>query len=162
MTPGGQSAAVMFGALLTAFSLGWIIQPTVSVPRRPFPAATAEARSPGVSAGILGRIAALDGVNAPDTSALPTPALPAAAAPDIASVFRAELAAIEQTATGPVAWVVDLNQLSGRRAVRPGEPYKDGWRVTAIGSQVVELRKRGQSRQVSVFETSPSGQETVQ
>jgi hypothetical protein len=75
--------------------------------------------------------------------------------PDVAVTFRRELTAIEHTASGPVVWIVDWNQASGRRAIHRGGEYRDGWRVAEIGNQTVELRKRTESRQVDVYAPPP-------
>jgi hypothetical protein len=82
---------------------------------------------------------------APQIVELPPP-------PDIAVVFRRDLTAIERRAGGALAWVIDLNQMSGRRGLSVGDVYRDGWRVSAVSEQVIELRKRREVRRISVFE----------
>ncbi len=75
--------------------------------------------------------------------------------PDIAVTFRRELTAIENTASGAIVWVVDWNQASGRRAIHRGGEYRDGWRVSEIGNQTVELRKRTETRRIDVYAPPP-------
>ncbi len=75
--------------------------------------------------------------------------------PDIAVTFRRELTAIENTPSGAIVWVVDWNQASGRRSIHRGGEYRDGWRVSEIGNQTVELRRRTETRQVDVYAAPP-------
>lgn len=107
-----------------------------------------------IAARAAERIAAISfaAIAPQDGEALETPPPP----PDVAIVFRRDLTAIEQTATGAVVWVVDWNQASGRRAIRVGEEFQEGWRVAAIGTQSVELRRRTERRQVDLYAPPPS------
>lgn len=75
--------------------------------------------------------------------------------PDIAVLFRRDLTAIEQSASGPVAWIVDLNRENGRRGLRRGDIYQDGWRVAAVRRQSVELRRGAETRRVDLFAPRP-------
>lgn len=72
--------------------------------------------------------------------------------PDIAVLFRRDLTAIEQREDGLVVWIVDFTQQFGRRALRRGDVYQDGWRVSAISPQFIELRRRRETRRVAAFE----------
>ena len=72
--------------------------------------------------------------------------------PDVAVVFRRDLSAIEHTRRGYQVWVVDLDQEHGRRGIRAGGIYQDGWRIASITPQTVELRRRGETRRVAVFD----------
>jgi hypothetical protein len=76
--------------------------------------------------------------------------------PDIAVLFRRDLTAIEQRAEGPLAWIVDFTQPNGRRSLRPGDVYQDGWRVSTVSEQVIELRRRRETRRVAVFTPPPA------
>jgi hypothetical protein len=72
--------------------------------------------------------------------------------PDIATVFRQNLAAIEREAAGPVVWVIDLNAQTARRKIKSGEIYQDGWVVSSINDQWVTLRRRRETRNIAVFD----------
>lgn len=82
---------------------------------------------------------------------------PEPAPPDVAVLFRRDLTAIETGSAGTVVWIVDFTQSFGRRALKVGDVYQDGWRVTAIGPQSVELRRRRESRRIQVFELPVEG-----
>lgn len=75
--------------------------------------------------------------------------------PDIAVLFRRDLTAIEQSAAGPVAWIVDLNRENGRRGLRRGDIYQDGWRIAAVRRQSVDLRRGEETRRVDLFAPQP-------
>ncbi len=76
--------------------------------------------------------------------------------PDIAILFRRDLTAIEQRAEGPLAWIVDFTQPTGRRGLKPGDVYQDGWRVSTVSEQIIELRRRRETRRVAVFIPAPA------
>lgn len=71
--------------------------------------------------------------------------------PDIAILFRRDLTAIEDRGAGRVVWIVDYSQTHQRRALRIGDVYQNGWRVSRIGAQSVELRRRREVRSVDAF-----------
>jgi hypothetical protein len=77
--------------------------------------------------------------------------------PDIAHLFRRDLTAIETRTDGAIVWIVDFTQPHGRRGLRVGEIYQDGWRIAAIESQAIVLRRRGESRRVDAFRLAPEG-----
>jgi hypothetical protein len=151
MTPFRQTAVMGVVALAATFSAGWLLHPTDAAPSRPYLAPKAQVPAVEVSPRLLDRMAMLDGPDALETVALDAPLEAPLAVPDVSEAFREDLAAIEQTETGPVVWLVDLDQLSGRRGVRTGELYKDGWRVARITPQQIELRRRRELRQIAVF-----------
>ncbi len=97
------------------------------------------------------RFIALGLAQAPQAEVLPEAPPP----PDISVLFRRDLTAIEQTPQGLMAWIIDLDQLSGRRGLKRGDVYQDGWRVSGVTEQSVELRARGQVRRVAVFDLPP-------
>lgn len=139
-------AAIVGGA-----AIGWA---TASAPRVSAPAEAAlqvavEPRHGGVMAGAAAqRLTQLSFVTPPTPEPVPeTPPPP----PDVAVVFRRELSAIEQTPNGLVAWIVDPNQPNGRRALRRGDVYRDGWRMSAISAQTIELRKQQARRRIDLF-----------
>ncbi len=72
--------------------------------------------------------------------------------PDIAVLFRRDLTAIERGADGPLVWIVDAAQANGRRGLKAGDVYQDGWRVASVGDQVIELRRRRETRRIAVYE----------
>lgn len=71
--------------------------------------------------------------------------------PDIAILFRRDLTAIEDRAAGRVVWIVDYAQTHQRRALRVGDVYQTGWRVSRINAQSVELRRRREVRSIDAF-----------
>lgn len=156
LSPQTLSAA---GALLTgAFCVGWLAgsgasgsgavgtEGDVVLPR---------VRHDGEIAGDAGERFALLGYGRADVQPSSDPDIaPAPPPPDITAVFRRDLTAIEQTPRGPIVWVVDLAQFSSRRSLRTGDVYKDGWRVSAISAQFIELRKRHDVRRVAIFDAS--------
>lgn len=71
--------------------------------------------------------------------------------PDIAVLFRRDLTAIEDLPAGRVAWIVDYAQTHQRRSLRVGDVYQDGWRVSRINVQSVELRRRREVRSIDAF-----------
>ena len=127
---------------------------------RPVRAARMELRHGGDRFGAAeARLAALGFGSRPVEAAQEEPVSPAdapatftAPAEDISSVFRRELTAIEKTDGGLVVWVVDLGQSRGRRAISIGGTYRDGWRVTRIEQQAVELQRKDESRRIALFE----------
>ncbi|MEQ1618956.1 MAG: hypothetical protein ABL883_11515 [Terricaulis sp.] len=133
------AAGVATGAVVGAL--------TATPPRAAAPQADAHTLAPvhggAVAAKAAERLAAVSFAAPPPVEAPPPP--------DIAVTFRRDLTAIENTPTGAVVWVVDWNQASGRRAIHRGGEYRDGWRVSEIGNQTVELRKRTETRQVDVY-----------
>lgn len=71
--------------------------------------------------------------------------------PDVAVLFRRDLTAIEDRTGERVAWVVDFTQTYQRRALRVGDIYHDGWRVSRIGVQSIDLRRRREVRTIDAF-----------
>lgn len=133
--------------LVGSLGIGWMTAPA--------PQNLAHARQAAMSAPHHGgaraaaareRFAALGLLPAPP----PEPSQPPP--PDVAIVFRRDLSAIEQTRRGYQVWVVDLNQERGRRGIRTGGVYQDGWRVASITPQAVVLRRRGEVRRIPVFD----------
>lgn len=72
--------------------------------------------------------------------------------PDVAVTFRREITAVEQGASGRIAWILDPNGEHGRRAIRAGQVYRDGWRVASIADQEVVLRRRRETRNIQLFD----------
>ena len=66
-------------------------------------------------------------------------------------LFRRDLTAIEDRDGGRVAWIIDFTQTYQRRALRVGDVYQDGWRVSRIGVQSIDLRRRREVRTVDAF-----------
>lgn len=148
-----RRAILLLGAaLIGGFGVGWL----TAGPRAAAPAPAEVALVAPVHAGHAARAAAerigqLSFVLPPaeEVAAPPPP-------PDVAVLFRRDLTAIEQTPAGPVVWIVDLNQPNGRRGLKSGDIYQDGWRVSAVRPQAIELRRRGEVRRVDLFATAPS------
>lgn len=78
--------------------------------------------------------------------------------PDIAVLFRRDLMAIEDRGGRRIAWIVDFTQTYQRRGLRVGDVYQDGWRVSRIGAQSIDLRRRREVRTVSAFAPVAIGQ----
>lgn len=138
-------------ALAAGLGLGWVsAMPIHTAPEAETAAALAQF-SPlhgGAAAGAArDRLAALGyGVTA-DAAQETAPPPP----PDIAVLFRRDLTAIEHTPTGPIVWIIDASQAAGRRALRPRAIYQDGWRLSAVRGQVIELRRGAEVRHIDVF-----------
>lgn len=71
--------------------------------------------------------------------------------PDVAVLFRRDLTAIEEAGGRHIVWIVDVAQPHQRRALRVGDSYRDGWRITRINPQSVHLRRRREVRIVDAF-----------
>lgn len=145
-------------AMVVGLGLGWL---TATPPRdddtRAGPSASAfDVQHDGArAAAARDRLRAL-GLGQVYAPASETPAAPPP--PDVAILFRRDLTAVEQTPRGPIVWVVDLNQTHGRRAIRVGGVYQDGWRVSAIRPQAIELRRRRERRDIAVFDPPAADQ----
>lgn len=135
---------LLSAGVVGGFAIGWITAPSP----RPVPAvaadmpsiahASAEARD---ARELLARL----GLATPVVvDAGPPP-------PDIAVLFRRDLTAIEELPVGRVAWIVDYGQTYRRRALGVGDVYQDGWRISRIGVQTIELRRRRETRTVDAF-----------
>ncbi len=155
LTP--QMLGAVGAILIGAFCVGWLAvsgKSDSSVAPDENGVALPSVRHDGEFAGEAGeRFASLDFGRAPtpettDQQSVAPPPPP----PDIAVLFRRDLTAIEQTPQGLIVWIVDLAQFSGRRGIRAGGVYQDGWRVSAISAQFIELRKRREVRRVATFE----------
>ncbi|MEQ1707821.1 MAG: hypothetical protein ABL864_05770 [Terricaulis sp.] len=149
-------AAIFAASLVGGLASGW-----VTAVRAPAPAlseqapAWAASHHGGESIGAAReRLAAL-GYGAAEVLASDE-ALQARPPPDVAILFRRDLTAIEQRADGPLAWIVDFTQPNGRRGLRPGDVYQDGWRVSIVSEQIIELRRRRETRRVAVFVPPPA------
>lgn len=141
-------AAVLFGGA----SLGWV---TATPPRGAMARSAAEQVAPR-HGGEMARAAAerlqvLAFVVPPTVESVAEAPRP----PDIAQLFRRDLTAIEQSATGPVAWIVDRNRENRRRGLRRGDLYQDGWHVAAVRRQSVDLRRGAETRRVELFAPLP-------
>lgn len=145
-----RTAAMVGAAVLGGLLVGWVTAPNPAAP----PEAERVERSyapahGGVAAAAAGQRFAELGFGAPIVPEVVEAAPPP---PDIAVIFRRDLTAIERRNGGALVWVVDLNQMTGRRALHVGDVYRDGWRVTAASEQLIELRKRREVRRISVFD----------
>ena len=136
-------------------ALGWVSAPQAEAPE------TARARimpalsHGGAEAGAVRQRVREFGFGAFDA---PEAEIAAPQPPDIAVLFRRDLTAIEQRSEGRVALVVDFTQDFGRRALKVGDVYRDGWRVAGIGWQTIELRRRGERRSIAVFDPPREGE----
>lgn len=146
--------AVIFGAAIAgALAAGWL-----TAARAPALAADERAADwapPQHGGEVLGavreRLAALG--YAPQLAPTSDAALEAPPPPpDIAIMFRRDLTAIERRPEGLLVWIVDFTQPAGRRSLKPGDVYQDGWRVSAVSDQTIELRRRRETRSIAVFE----------
>lgn len=140
------AASVVGGAVVGAL--------TATPPRASAPQADAHTLAP-VHGGALAAKAVERLVSVSFAAPPPVEIPQAPPPPDIAITFRRELTAIEITPSGAIVWVVDWEQASGRRAIHRGGEYRDGWRVSAIENQTVELRRRTETRQIDVYAPPP-------
>lgn len=139
-------------ALVGGAGTGWFtasppaVEPAPSVFAPPSPihggAAAAETRRRLGDLDLEGGAIPLDVVEAPPP-------------PDIALLLRRDLTAIEQRPDGTLVWIVDFTRDFGRRGMRVGDVYQDGWRLSGASSQWIELRRRREVRRVAVFDLPP-------
>ncbi len=135
---------LLAGGVAAGLGLGWLTASTPEPASSPIVDAVTLAHA-GVEAGAAReRLEALGLAPAPVVETGPPP-------PDIAVLFRRDLSAIEERATGRIAWIVDFTQTYRRRALRVGDIYQDGWRIARIAPQSVELRRRREVRNVDTF-----------
>jgi len=62
---------------------------------------------------------------------------------DVATQLRRDLTAVVHSGQRPVLWVVDPEAELGRRAVRRGQEYRDGWSFVSLAGNEIVLRKTG-------------------
>ncbi|MEQ1809077.1 MAG: hypothetical protein ABL889_04070 [Terricaulis sp.] len=135
---------LLTAGLVGGLGVGWLTAPMPNV------SATTAAQPPAlVHASVEARDARqrLDRLGLAPQPVVEAPPPP----PDIAILFRRDLTAIEDRGAGRVVWIVDYAQTHQRRALRIGDVYQDGWRVSRIGAQSVELRRRREVRSVDAF-----------
>jgi hypothetical protein len=136
--------------LLVAGVAGGLTAGWLTAPRAEAGAPRAAAATPAIAhAGVEARearerLTRLGFVAPPPIETAPPP-------PDVAVLFRRDLTAIEERANGRVVWIVDFTQTYRRRALRVGDIYQDGWRVSRIGPQSIDLRRRRDVRTIRVF-----------
>lgn len=92
----------------------------------------------------------------------PPPDLPVAPPPppppppvDIATHFGRDLSAVMRGPGGPVLVLVDSAGGSGRRVLKPGQGYRDGWRVQKIERGDVVLAKGRSTRRIPISRGVP-------
>lgn len=129
--------------VLAGAPLGWFLADTPDPVRRTAPTAPAITHAGAEAGDARARLRRL-GFGVEPAPEEPPP-------PDVAILFRRDLTAVEQRDGRPVVWIVDTRQSFGRRALALGDVYQDGWRVARITAQSVELRRRRETRTISVF-----------
>lgn len=150
-----MNRALVITAALSVFGAvgGWIAAPPIEVAPDP----VGVTRTPSIdnlrddyarARALLGRLSFMDEGEEVAVVEAPPP-------PDIAQLFRRDLTAIENRADGAIVWVVDFTQQFGRRGLRVGDVYQDGWRVAAIEPQAIVLRRRRERRRVDAFVLAP-------
>lgn len=142
---------IVSGVVVAGFAVGWFTAaPIAADADQHTDAGVAVLVSGGSVAARAGqRMAAINPVPQDDIGLdVPPPPPPP---PDIAVLFRRDLTAIEESDRGLVIWIVDNLQPSLRRRIAPGEVYQDGWVVSAIAEQSIELRRRRERREVAVY-----------
>ncbi len=87
-------------------------------------------------------------LNPPPAPPPPPPAPPPPPKPDISFVFRQQVRALTHQGTGPA---ILLERDGMRRTLRLGDVFEDGWRITALNSQQVELTKGKLRRRLGFF-----------
>lgn len=145
-----RAAWLLALAVLGGLGLGWLTTVHTGGEGAPAPPAAIEVRHAGAEIGVARQRLAELGVG---LEAAVEEELELAPPIDVAVLFRRDLTAIEQRGDGAVAWIVDFSQDYGRRGLRVGDVYQDGWRVTRIETQHIELRRRREVRRVAAFST---------
>lgn len=147
-----RALIVLGAALFGGFAFGWATAMPPRSDAAPSAAAAIAPRHGGERARAAAeRLQALAFVVPPIVESV----VQAPPPPDIGELFRRDLTAIEQSTAGPVAWIVDLNRTNGRRGLKRGDLYQDGWRIAAVGRQSVELRRGQERRRVELFAPLP-------
>jgi hypothetical protein len=83
----------------------------------------------------------------------PEPFVPPPPPPvDIADRFSGDLTAVVRGAQGPTLLLLEESNPAGRRAVRRGQSYRDGWRVQEITAAEVVLRKGESERRIPIMQ----------
>ncbi len=146
-------AIFVAAATLSGFAAGWLTAPARS--HAPAQHAAVQASLDPRHGGIIASAAAarltpLPYVTPPVIEQPPPPPPPP---PDIAVVFRREISSVLQTPAGPVALMVDSDGV--RRRLRRGDAYRDGWRITALSNQRIELRRQQERRGIDLFAPLP-------
>jgi S1-C subfamily serine protease len=146
-----KGALLLAAALTLGFSAGWLTVVRAAPPALEARASDAVAIHHGgeTIGAARERLAAL-GFAVPVVTVVEEMAPPPP--PDIAVLFRRDLTAIEQRDGGPLVWIVDDTIAAGRRGLKAGDVYQDGWRIASVDDQVIELRRRRESRRIDVYE----------
>ncbi|MBU6371662.1 MAG: hypothetical protein KJS97_02955, partial [Alphaproteobacteria bacterium] len=76
--------------------------------------------------------------------------------PDVAETFRAAVTAVLMEKGRRVVVILDPEAPKGRRTLRVGARYRDGWKVRAIDDSAVELRRGRDVRRIELFAPPPS------
>ena len=87
-------------------------------------------------------------LNPPPAPPPPPPQPPPPPKPDIGLIFRQQVRALIQQGTGPA---ILLERDGIRRVLSLGDVFEDGWRITALNSQQVELTKGKLRRRLGFF-----------
>lgn len=146
---------ILLGVALAGGGLtGWVTAPPTQVQAMPSQLA-APAPVNGGETAMASRQRLMElSVASGFTANVEAPAAPPP--PDVALLFRRDLTAIEQRPGGTIVWIVDFTRDFGRRGMRVGDVYQDGWRLAAVSPQWIELRRRREVRRVAVFEPPPN------
>ena len=143
---------LLFGAALVGGAgAGWLTAPHADLAATPAPLELAQPVHAGVAAAEARMRLEQLHATLPAEEALEAPP-----PPDITVLFRRDLTAIEQRPDGPIVWIVDFAAEFGRRGLKIGDVYQDGWRLSAVAGQYIELRRRRETKRVTVFEAPPS------
>ena len=140
------NAVVILGSLAGGLVLGWVTVSSIQ-PARLAPLSLGGSLVHSGREILAARQELERSVGAPPDEATATPP-----PPDVAVLFRRDLTAIEQRSDGMTAWIVDYTQPYGRRSLRRGDSYREGWRISAIEPQMIELRRRQQIKRIAVFD----------
>lgn len=135
---------LLAAGVIGGLGIGWFTAPTPDVAEPPALSAVRLAHARDEASVARQRLDRLGLAPPPFVEAAPPP-------PDIAILFRRDLTAIEDRPAGRVVWIVDYAQTHQRRALRVGDIYQGGWRVSRINVQSVELRRRREVRLIDAF-----------
>ncbi len=152
---------LLFGlACPAALSLGWV---SAHVPIGDAPVVAQRIESvpkvehPGLQIGLAAAQFDRMGLSAPKLETPQQNELDVAVAPSapIEQLFSEVLTAIQATGPRGAVWIVDPDGEDGRRLLKRGEEFRDGWTLSAISDQEVILTREEEMRSVNPFGARP-------
>lgn len=155
--------ALVGAAAAAAFAGGALVAPALAPHSADGSVVVAAARPIAVTDGADAAAEALGSaqfafraLHPPEPPPAPLDMEPAPIEPDIAEAFRADVTAVLVEKGRRVVVIMDPSAPKGRRTLRVGATYRDGWKVRAIDDGAIELRRRGDVRRIDLFAPPPS------